>query len=168
MASSYTCFLYVGLRCRALYQSIDWYNALLFCMGQREFLGVLQKEENFMKPKRLISLLVAVCMMVALLPVSAVTAFAADIPTLGEDEFDYQGLRYKKLSSSTVSVVGPVEVQTERVIPETVVNNGTTYTVTEIGPYAFSRDTTKSKYTAYYNRVGTGYGSQPYSIPTRT
>ena len=90
-----------------------------------------------MKPKRLISLLVAVCMMVALLPVSAVTAFAADIPDLGEDEFDYQGLRYKKLSSSTVSVVGPVEVQTERVIPETVVNNGTTYTVTEIGDRAF-------------------------------
>ena len=90
-----------------------------------------------MKPKRLISLLVAVCMMVALLPVSAVTAFAADIPALGEDEFDYQGLRYKKLSSSTVSVVGPVEVQTERVIPETVVNNGTTYTVTEIGDRAF-------------------------------
>lgn len=90
-----------------------------------------------MKPKRLISLLVAVCMMVALLPVSAVTAFAADISALGEDEFDYQGLRYKKLSSSTVSVVGPVEVQTERVIPETVVNNGTTYTVTEIGDRAF-------------------------------
>lgn len=44
-----------------------------------------------MKPKRLISLLVAVCMMVALLPVSAVTAFAADIPALGEDEFNYQG-----------------------------------------------------------------------------
>ncbi len=90
-----------------------------------------------MRPKRLISLLVAVCMMVAMLPFSAVPAFAADIPTLGEDEFDYQGLRYKKLSSSTVSVVGPVEVQTERVIPETVVNNGTTYTVTEIGDRAF-------------------------------
>ena len=90
-----------------------------------------------MKPKRLISLLVAVCMMSTMLPLSAVTAFAADIPTLGEDEFDYQGLRYKKLSSSTVSVVGPVEVQTERVIPETVVNNGTTYTVTEIGDRAF-------------------------------
>jgi len=102
-----------------------------------------------MRPKRLISLLVAVCMMITMLPLSAVTAFAADIPALGEDEFDYQGLRYKKLSSSTVSVVGPVEVQTERVIPETVVNNGTTYTVTEIGPYAFSRDTTKSKYTAF-------------------
>ena len=90
-----------------------------------------------MRPKRLISLLVAVCMMVAMLPLSAVTAFAADIPALGEDEFNYQGLRYKKLSSSTVSVVGPVEVQTERVIPETVVNNGTTYTVTEIGDRAF-------------------------------
>ena len=102
-----------------------------------------------MRPKRLISLLVAVCMMITMLPLSAVTAFAADIPTRGEDEFDYQGLRYKKLNSSTVSVVGPVEVQTERVIPETVVNNGTTYTVTEIGPYAFSRDTTKSKYTAF-------------------
>ena len=74
-----------------------------------------------MRPKRLISLLVAVCMMITMLPLSAVTAFAADIPALGEDEFDYQGLRYKKLSSSTVSVVGPVEVQTERVIPETVV-----------------------------------------------
>ena len=90
-----------------------------------------------MKPKRLISLLVAVCMMITMLPLSAVTAFAADIPARGEDEFDYQGLRYKKLSSSTVSVVGPVEVQTERVIPETVVNNGTTYTVTEIGDRAF-------------------------------
>ena len=90
-----------------------------------------------MRPKRLISLLVAVCMMITMLPVSAVTAFAADIPAPGEDEFDYQGLRYKKLSSSTVSVVGPVEVQTERVIPETVVNNGTTYTVTEIGDRAF-------------------------------
>lgn len=90
-----------------------------------------------MKPKRLISLLVAVCMMITMLPLSAVTAFAADIPAPGEDEFDYQGLRYKKLSSSTVSVVGPVEVQTERVIPETVVNNGTTYTVIEIGDRAF-------------------------------
>ena len=90
-----------------------------------------------MRPKRLISLLVAVCMMITMQPLSAVTAFAADIPARGEDEFDYQGLRYKKLSSSTVSVVGPVEVQTERVIPETVVNNGTTYTVTEIGDRAF-------------------------------
>ena len=94
-----------------------------------------------MRPKRLISLLVAVCMMITMLPFSAVSAFAAEttatLPALDKDEFDYEGLRYKKLSSSTVSVVGPVEVQTERVIPETVVNNGTTYTVTEIGDRAF-------------------------------
>ena len=31
-----------------------------------------------MRPKRLISLLVAVCMMITMLPLSAVTAFAAD------------------------------------------------------------------------------------------
>ena len=35
-----------------------------------------------MKPKRLISLLVAVCMMVAMLPFSAVPAFAADTSTV--------------------------------------------------------------------------------------
>ena len=45
-----------------------------------------------MRPKRLISLLVAVCMMVALLPVSAVTAFAADTSTDPEDS--YKGYKY--------------------------------------------------------------------------
>ena len=35
-----------------------------------------------MKPKRLISLLVAVCMMITMLPLSAVTAFAADTSAL--------------------------------------------------------------------------------------
>ena len=54
-----------------------------------------------MKPKRLISLLVAVCMMITMLPLSAVTAFAADIPALGEDEFDYQGLRLQRWQSFT-------------------------------------------------------------------
>ena len=45
-----------------------------------------------MKPKRLISLLVAVCMMVAMLPLSAVTAFAADTAT--EQEASYKGYKY--------------------------------------------------------------------------
>lgn len=92
-----------------------------------------------MKPKRLISLLVAVCMMITMLPLSAVTAFAADIPARGEDEFDYQGLRYKKLSSSTVSVVGPVEMwDGDLEIPEEVSdNNEQVYTVTEIAERAF-------------------------------
>ena len=92
-----------------------------------------------MKPKRLISLLVAVCMMITMLPLSAVTAFAADIPALGKDEFDYQGLRYKKLSSSTVSVVGPVEMwDGDLEIPEEVSDNSEqVYTVTEIAEGAF-------------------------------
>ena len=92
-----------------------------------------------MRSKRLISLLVAVCMMITMLPLSAVTAFAADIPARGEDEFDYQGLRYKKLSSSTVSVVGPVEMwDGDLEIPEEVSDNSEqVYTVTEIAERAF-------------------------------
>ena len=48
-----------------------------------------------MKPKRLISLLVAVCMMITMLPLSAVTAFAADTASstgtasYGDYEYDY-------------------------------------------------------------------------------
>ena len=45
-----------------------------------------------MKPKRLISLLVAVCMMITMLPLSAVTAFAADTAT--EQEASYKGYKY--------------------------------------------------------------------------
>ena len=45
-----------------------------------------------MKPKRLISLLVAVCMMITMLPLSAVTAFAADTSTDPEDS--YKGYKY--------------------------------------------------------------------------
>ena len=45
-----------------------------------------------MKPKRLISLLVAVCMMITMLPLSAVTAFAADTST--EQKASYKGYKY--------------------------------------------------------------------------
>ena len=45
-----------------------------------------------MRPKRLISLLVAVCMMITMLPLSAVTAFAADTST--EQETSYKGYKY--------------------------------------------------------------------------
>ena len=45
-----------------------------------------------MRPKRLISLLVAVCMMITMLPLSAVTAFAADTSTDPEDS--YKGYKY--------------------------------------------------------------------------
>ena len=45
-----------------------------------------------MRPKRLISLLVAVCMMITMLPLSAVTAFAEDTAT--EQEASYKGYKY--------------------------------------------------------------------------
>lgn len=49
-----------------------------------------------MRPKRLISLLVAVCMMITMLPLSAVTAFAADTaPSTGTATVDGYKYEYK-------------------------------------------------------------------------
>ena len=67
-----------------------------------------------MKPKRLISLLVAVCMMVALLPVSAVTAFAADTsPSTEYDEAIVDGYKYAyTVNGDTATIIkflGPVD-----------------------------------------------------------
>ena len=47
-----------------------------------------------MRPKRLISLLVAVCMMIAMLPLSAVTAFAADTSSSTVYEATVDGYKY--------------------------------------------------------------------------
>ena len=94
-----------------------------------------------MRPKRLISLLVAVCMMVAMLPFSAVPAFAAD--TLS---FTIDGIQYTidKNDSTAVSVTGTtgygdINNKKDLVLPETVEYNGVTYTVTSIGKGAFAR-----------------------------
>ena len=68
-----------------------------------------------MKPKRLISLLVAVCMMITMLPLSAVTAFAADTSTVHEAN-DGEGIyRYaykENEDGETVTItefLGPVK-----------------------------------------------------------
>ena len=68
-----------------------------------------------MKPKRLISLLVAVCMMITMLPLSAVTAFAADTSTVHEAN-DGEGIyRYaykENEDGETVTItefLGPVD-----------------------------------------------------------
>ena len=47
-----------------------------------------------MRPKRLISLLVAVCMMITMLPLSAVTAFAADTSASTVYEATVDGYKY--------------------------------------------------------------------------
>ena len=94
-----------------------------------------------MKPKRLISLLVAVCMMVAMLPFSAVPAFAADTLSFTIDDIQYT---IDKNDSTAVSVTGTTGYSDKNnkkdlVLPETVEYNGVTYTVTSIGKGAFAR-----------------------------
>ena len=67
-----------------------------------------------MRPKRLISLLVAVCMMITMLPLSAVTAFAEDTSTVHEAN-DGDGIykyAYKENEDGTATItdfLGPVD-----------------------------------------------------------
>lgn len=94
-----------------------------------------------MRPKRLISLLVAVCMMVAMLPFSALPAFAADTLSFTIDDIQYT---IDKNDSTAVSVTGTtgygdINNKKDLVLPETVEYNGVTYTVTSIGNGAFAR-----------------------------
>ena len=68
-----------------------------------------------MKPKRLISLLVAVCMMITMLPLSAVTAFAANTSTVheandGEDIYRYAYKENEDGETVTITeFLGPVD-----------------------------------------------------------
>ena len=94
-----------------------------------------------MRPKRLISLLVAVCMMITMLPLSAVTAFAADTLSFTIDDIQYT---IDKNDSTAVSVTGTtgygdINNKKDLVLPETVEYNGVTYTVTSIGNGAFAQ-----------------------------
>ena len=93
-----------------------------------------------MRPKRLISLLVAVCMMITMLPLSAVTAFAADTATDPEDS--YKGYKYAYTvnngNATITKFLGP-DASTKSTgsydieIPTTLGG----YTVTAIGDKAF-------------------------------
>ena len=101
-----------------------------------------------MKPKRLISLLVAVCMMITMLPLSAVTAFAADTASSTEQEAKNGYMyAYKVNADHTVTitkVLGPVDSTNH--VDST--NNGPYdieiptelggCTVTGLGEYSFS------------------------------
>ena len=91
-----------------------------------------------MKPKRLISLLIAVCMMITMLPLSAVTAFAADTAT--EQEAIVDGYKYKyKVNGGNATItdfcgpVKPTRYLYDIDIPGTLGD----YTVTGIGNGAF-------------------------------
>ena len=95
---------------------------------------------------RLVSALLALAMMFVLLPTAAFAEdTASTLPAPAEDEFDYNGLRYKKLNATDVAVVGPVRfdpaLDCDRVIPETAIDeddHNKEYTVTEIEERAFA------------------------------
>ena len=101
-----------------------------------------------MKPKRLISLLVAVCMMITMLPLSAVTAFAADTSSSPDPEEivgDYKYAYTVNGGNATITkFLGPVD--SEGHVDST--NNGPYYIeipselgghpVTGLGEYSFA------------------------------
>ena len=97
-----------------------------------------------MRPKRLISLLVAVCMMITMLPLSAVTAFAADTSSSTVYEATVDGYKYEyKVNGGNATItkfLGPVNPTNNGpyniTIPEKLGEYGK-YTVTAIGNRAF-------------------------------
>ena len=101
-----------------------------------------------MKPKRLISLLVAVCMMITMLPLSAVTAFAADtasstVRTAIVDGYKYEYKVNEADNTATITKflgpdgsaksTGSYDIK----IPEKIHEKSGDYTVTVIGNRAF-------------------------------
>ena len=92
-----------------------------------------------MKPKRLISLLVAVCMMITMLPLSAVTAFAEDTSTDPEDS--YKGYKYAyKVNGGNATItkfLGPVDSTNNGSYDIEIPAELGGYTVTGIGNRAF-------------------------------
>lgn len=103
-----------------------------------------------MKPKRLISLLLAVCMVIAMLPVSA---FAADADDTFEYEYEGQKLKYRitSVTDKTVEVTKNRNVVGDLIIPEKVEDeNGVEYTVAGIGNQALPK---KLNNVDYGNRI---------------
>ena len=98
-----------------------------------------------MRPKRLISLLVAVCMMITMLPLSAVTAFAADTSTVHEAN-DGEGIyRYaykENEDGETVTItefLGPVDpAKAPALYDITIPTTLGGCTVTGLGEYSFA------------------------------
>ena len=92
-----------------------------------------------MRPKRLISLLVAVCMMITMLPLSAVTAFAEDTSTDPEDS--YKGYKYAyKVNGGNATItkfLGPVDSTNNGSYDIEIPAELGGYTVTGIGNRAF-------------------------------
>ena len=98
-----------------------------------------------MRPKRLISLLVAVCMMITMLPLSAVTAFAADTSTDPEADDGVYKYAYKvnEDGSNTVTITefrGPVDPANDGPYNITIPDKLGGHPVTGLGESSFSTE----------------------------
>ena len=97
-----------------------------------------------MRPKRLISLLVAVCMMITMLPLSAVTAFATDTSTVHEandDEGIYRYAYKKNEDGETVTItkfLGPVDPTNNGPYDIEIPSELGNCPVTGLGEYSFA------------------------------
>ena len=96
-----------------------------------------------MRPKRLISLLVAVCMMITMLPLSAVTAFAADTSTVLTAIVDGYKYEYKVNADGATATItdfrGPVDpAKTPAPYDIHIPSELGGCTVTGLGTYSFS------------------------------
>ena len=123
-----------------------------------------------MKPKRLISLLVAVCMMITMLPLSAVTAFAADTSTVLTaivDGYKYE-YEYKVNADGATATItdfrGPVDpAKTPAPYDIHIPSELGGYPVTGLGTYSFSGYLDASPY--LHNSYQIGRNIRSVDIP---
>ena len=95
-----------------------------------------------MRPKRLISLLVAVCMMITMLPLSAVTAFAADTASSTVYEATVDGYKYAYTvnggNATITDFLGPVASTSTGSYDITIPEKLDDHPVTGLGESSFS------------------------------
>ncbi len=95
-----------------------------------------------MRPKRLISLLVAVCMMITMLPLSAVTAFAEDTSPSTGGTVSYKGYKYAYTvnadgTATITNFLGPVKPTRDFYVIDIPAEVDDNIPVTGIGYHAF-------------------------------
>ena len=121
-----------------------------------------------MRPKRLISLLVAVCMMITMLPLSAVTAFAADTSTVLTAIVDGYKYEYKVNADGATATItdfrGPVDpAKTPAPYDIHIPSELGGYPVTGLGTYSFSGYLDASPY--LHNSYQIGRNIRSVDIP---
>ena len=112
-----------------------------------------------MRPKRLISLLVAVCMMITMLPLSAVTAFAADTSTVLTAIVDGYKYEYKVNADGATATItdfrGPVDpAKTPAPYDIHIPSELDHHPVTGLGAYSFSGYASASPYPHNSYQIG--------------